>query len=99
MSPVAPAAKWSSGSGHTMSSPKVVIIVLVIIAVLFALVFVVGAGRERGAPADTESGGWARLLKRFYREEKLAPGEVEAGCLQGAAFQILPGSPCAARVN
>jgi hypothetical protein len=79
-------------------SPKVFIIVLVAVALLFALVVVAGAGRRRDTSADTERGTLARLLKKLYREERVSPSEVNAECSAGGALVLKAGSSCAASV-
>lgn len=79
-------------------SAKVVIIVLVLIALLFALVLVAGSRRKRDTTADTERSAWAQLFKKLYQEQRVEPSEVNANCLAGGAFQLNAGAVCTAAV-
>lgn len=79
---------------------KIAIVVLVLVAVLFAVVLVWGQTRKDGPRSSPPKvPAWMKNAGRSLIHKKtLTPREVEASCLSGSTFTLPAGGACTVRI-
>ena len=79
-----------------MTGQRVAIVLLVLLAIVFAAGVGLGVGRD--GPAGQP--GWATTLDGWFgSEETVRPGEVRGPCVDGASLVVRPGAPCTAEIR
>jgi hypothetical protein len=82
-----------------MSGSRVILLILVALAVLFAVGMVMGVGNNTESVNPKEH-SWSQLFKeKFIKEETLNVRDISAGCLSNNMFTILASSTCHAEVK
>ena len=79
---------------------KIAIVVLVLVAVLFAVVLVWGQTRKEpaGAPAPRVPNWIKNASRTLIKKKQLSVQEIEAPCLAGAGFSLSAGGACTASI-